>query len=141
MKINSVYAKSIEIAVVICLLMWIVFLRVRTYYGNKTVNKLMLKTFRAANISLILKSVAVVLEVFQSAKLACIKQECSNDIFKPLFSPGFLLYAFLIVGFLTFSSYLYFIVYVFTEHRILWFFIEFQRATPFNQLDQKRRSY
>jgi hypothetical protein len=62
---------SISFTIVTCLLMWTVFLRVRTYYGDKTVNKLMIKTFQAATISLILKSVAVVLEVFQKAKLAC----------------------------------------------------------------------
>lgn len=70
-------AESITFAIAVCLFLWAIFLRTKIYYGDNTVNKLMLKPFNTAIVSLVAKGVQTILKIFNASKIACIIEECN----------------------------------------------------------------
>ena len=83
-KQSILTAESITFAIAVCLFLWAIFLSTKIYYGNNTVNKLMLKPFNAAGVSLAAKSVLTILKIFDESKIACIIEECNpSDPIEP----------------------------------------------------------
>jgi hypothetical protein len=134
--------RCIIIALTISLLLWVGFLYLRICYGQTNINKLTLKPFEMAFAALLAKLLVEILKVFSTAKYLCyvhnnftwedkikLSSESKLNLCVKFF---FIAYEFF---------YLAFTASIFVEYRILWYFIYFQKTTPFEMLDVKKSEY
>lgn len=134
--------KCTLLAVTLLLLLWVVVLQVRMFYGRTTINKLVLRPFRWASYALCAKAVFQILSVFVIGEFICMRVKDGKDYIDMIFHKGsVLLMMYWMAFFLYAFCYLAFTASIFVEQRILWYFIYFQVTTPFELLDVKKSEY
>ena len=109
--------QCIGLSLTITLLLWAIWLKTRTSYGSRTVNKLTMFPFKVAIAALATRAIMIVAKIFLVAYQICVSQTC---ILNSDYAAGFskfnaLNLSFNLIDWLEISIYLVFVISLYAE--------------------------
>ena len=120
------YEQCILIAVTILLILWSVWLKCKTCYGEETVNKLSLKPFKYACFALTVRLIAIIVKIFLVAWWMCVFETCSlDDGFDGLDAINFVNVVNILITWLSWTSFALFGGSLCMEHYFYWYFVTY----------------